>query len=73
MTRWRVEYVLAGVFVFLAALTAVVPDWIEVVFRVDPDAGSGALEWALVGTFGVFALIAAVLGRRDQRAAAQPH
>jgi hypothetical protein len=69
MTRWHLEYGLSGVFVFLAVLTAVVPDWIEVVFGVEPDAGSGALEWAIVGMFGVLAAIAAAFGRRDYKAA----
>jgi hypothetical protein len=34
------------------------------VFRVDPDRGSGALEWIIVATFGLLALIAAGLGTR---------
>jgi MYXO-CTERM domain-containing protein len=71
MNLWRVEYILAGVFVVLGTLTAVVPDWIEVVFKVDPDAGNGSLEWALVAAFGLLAAIAALLARRRHQAAAQ--
>jgi hypothetical protein len=31
----------------LLVVTAVWHDWIEVVFGVDPDGGSGLLEWAI--------------------------
>ncbi|WP_344097696.1 hypothetical protein [Microbacterium deminutum] len=59
-----VEFVLAGVFAILAILTAVNPQWIETLFGVDPDRGSGALEWIIVAVFGVLALLAAGLGTR---------
>jgi hypothetical protein len=68
-----VEYALASVFVLLGVLTAVVPDWIEFVFKIHPDAGNGAVEWVLVAIFGVLAAIAAVYGRRDYKAAARLH
>jgi hypothetical protein len=32
----------------VAVLTMLLPRWIEVVFGVDPDGGSGAVEWAVV-------------------------
>ena len=32
----------------LLAMTVVWKDWIEIVFNVDPDAGSGAVEWGVV-------------------------
>lgn len=69
MTRARIEFLLAGVFVILAVLTAFVPTWIEEVFKVDPDAGSGALEWAIVGLFGVLAIVSALFGRHHYRVA----
>jgi hypothetical protein len=69
MTKWRVEYALSGVFAFLTALTAVVPDWIEVVFKISPDAGNGSLEWFFVAVFGLAAVAAAGLARRHQKIA----
>lgn len=64
MVRMIVEFVLAGIFVLLAIVTAVNPQWIETVFGIDPDRGSGALEWIIVASFGVLALVAAGLGTR---------
>jgi hypothetical protein len=69
MTKWRVEYALSGVFAFLTALTAVVPDWIEEAFKISPDAGSGSLEWVLVAVFGLAAVVTAGLARRHQKVA----
>jgi len=65
MVRMIVEFVLAGIFLVLAIVTAVNPQWIETVFSVDPDRGSGALEWIIVAVFGILALIAAGLGTRS--------
>lgn len=69
MRRWHVEIGLSGLFLLLTALTAVAPDWIELVFRVEPDAGSGSLEWALVAVFGLASVLTALLGRRSYKAA----
>jgi hypothetical protein len=40
----------------LAVLTVFWPQWIEEVLGVDPDAGSGALEWAIVVVLAVSAI-----------------
>jgi len=40
----------------------------EVVHPRCPDAGTGTLEWAVVGIFGLLAITAAALARRDYRA-----
>ena len=53
---------------FLALLTVVVHDWIEVVFRVDPDGGSGAVEWLVMCAFATAALVFASLARAELRA-----
>jgi hypothetical protein len=39
---------LAAVSAALLVVTIAWPDWIELVFRLDPDHGSGWLEWAIV-------------------------
>jgi hypothetical protein len=63
--RFRFELLVAVLAALAAVGTALVPDWIEVVLRVDPDTGSGAAEWAVVGALAVLALVAAALARRD--------
>jgi len=67
MTRFRIEVILASLFAILAVLTAIWPTWFEAIFEESPDAGSGAFEWAIVGTFGLLAVISGVLARRDYR------
>jgi MFS superfamily sulfate permease-like transporter len=46
--RFWAEVVLGVLSAALLILTTAWPDWIESVFRVDPDGGNGALEWAVV-------------------------
>ena len=61
----RVETVLAGIFGVLAVVTMLWPTWIESITGLEPDAGSGATEWAAVVVFAVAAVGAAALARRD--------
>ena len=65
--RLRVETVLAGIFALLAVVTTLWPDWIESITGLQPDAGSGAAEWAVVAVFAVAAVGAAALARHDYR------
>jgi hypothetical protein len=62
--RLEVELTLGALSGALFALTLVWPDWIEVVFRVDPDGGNGALEFLVAGTFLALSLVAGRLARR---------
>jgi hypothetical protein len=47
--RFKVETGLACLSLLLLAATLVWREWIEFVFRVDPDHGNGLLEWVIVG------------------------
>jgi ABC-type thiamin/hydroxymethylpyrimidine transport system permease subunit len=72
-TRLRIEVVLAVISAALCVLTLVFPEWIEELTGLEPDAGSGALEWIIAGIFLVAAVVAAVLARRDYRRLAADH
>jgi hypothetical protein len=67
--RTRVDVVAAALFGFLTVLTLVVPDWIEVVFKVEPDGGNGSLEWLVVAGMALVAAAFAVDARRTWPAA----
>lgn len=47
----------------IALVTAIVPDWIEVVFRVDPDGGDGSLERIVVLSLALGTLVLAAGAR----------
>jgi hypothetical protein len=48
-------------------VTLVVPDWIEVAFHVDPDGGSGSLEWLIVGFTATMTVLAGLSVARTRR------
>ena len=58
--------IIAGV-MFVATLFN--REWIEMVFRVDPDQGSGALEWFVVGGLAVVAIALGLAARYEWRRA----
>ena len=60
-----VEALLALGSAILLVMTLLWKDWIEVVFHVDPDAGSGALEWGIVGVTLLLTLVFVVLARAE--------
>ena len=55
---------------FLAIITLLWPDWIEIVSHIDPDQDSGSLERLIVGLAIVLTLTFLVLARREWRRAA---
>ena len=65
-----IELGLAGISAFLAIITLVWPDWIEIVFSIDPDQSSGSLERAIVGISFVLAVACVALAHREWRRAA---
>jgi hypothetical protein len=65
--RFWLEAGLATASAALLLLTLLAPDWIEAVFGVDPDAGNGSLEWALVGVLAVTAIAVLGAARREWR------
>jgi hypothetical protein len=63
------ELVAAAITAVLGALTAVFPTWIEAIFSVDPDRGSGAVEWAFVGVCFVMSGLSLLAARSSWREA----
>ncbi len=66
---FRIEGALAIAAAVLCGLTLAWSDWIEIVFGVDPDGGSGALEWALALGFLALGIGFGLLARRVWRRA----
>jgi hypothetical protein len=48
--------------------TAAWPEWIEMIFGVDPDNGDGSLEWLILGLTASCAIVASFRARMDLRA-----
>jgi hypothetical protein len=68
--RFWVESLLAAATGLLAVLTVLVPDWLEVAFGIDPDAGDGSVERLIVlGLALVTVTLFAVAGIEWRRAA----
>jgi len=65
--RFWLECALAGLATALTALTLIEREWIEVVFGIDPDRGSGALEWGIVLVGVGIAVTSAMAARIERR------
>jgi hypothetical protein len=65
--RFWIEAVLAALTGFLFLLTLISREWIEAVFKVDPDGGDGSLEWAIVGVFFAASITLSVMARAEWR------
>jgi hypothetical protein len=68
--RFWIDLALAIASAALVVITLLWKDWIEIVLRVDPDAGSGAVEWAVVAVSVCAMLAFSALAGRDLRSAA---
>ena len=67
--RFWLETGMAIVTCVLFVVTLLYRDWIEVVFGVDPDNRSGALEWLIVGALFVVTIALFTLARYEWRRA----
>lgn len=67
--RFWIPAALAGVTLFLAIITLLWQNWIEIVFRVDPDHGNGSFERWLVGVAAVLCLASLLLARKEWKRA----
>ena len=62
-----VRLALAAISAALFVVTLVWHDWVEIVFRVDPDRGNGWLEWLIVAAALGLTLIFSVSARQEWR------
>ncbi len=67
--RFWLEAGLAAASAVLLVATFFWKDWIEIVFRVDPDNGSGSFEWLIVGVTAVAAVTCSILARMEWKRA----
>ena len=65
--RYRLKVAVGAVSAVMCVVTLAWQDWIETVFRVDPDQRSGWLEWLIVGVFAAVAIVGGLLARADWR------
>jgi hypothetical protein len=68
--RFWIEAALALLTAGLFVLTLISREWIELLFKVDPDGGDGSLEWAIVAVLLVATVVFAWLARVEWRRAA---
>jgi hypothetical protein len=66
-TRYRIELALAILSALAFALTLAVPEWIEGLTGLEPDAGSGALELGIALALLAATLAFGTLARVDRR------
>lgn len=62
-----VEAILAALTAILLAVTFIWNDWIEIIFRVDPDSGNGSFEKIIVGALLVVTLALITLASVEWR------
>ena len=65
--RFWMEVALSVVALVMAIVTVIAEDWIEQVFHVAPDGGSGELEKIIVVALVLVAVVSGFLARRESR------
>ncbi len=60
-----VEAGLAALSGCLFVVTVVWRDWVELIFKVEPDNGNGSLEWTIVLSLAVMTVVLGLLARRE--------
>lgn len=65
--RFWLESALAVVSGALVLLTLTATTWIETLFHLDPDRGSGSLEWLIVGSALVVTVASVTMAGREWR------
>jgi hypothetical protein len=68
--RFWVELGLGLASTVFAVLTLAWKDWVEILFKVDPDHHSGSLEWTIVAVAVAVTVIALAAARFEWRKAA---
>ena len=63
--RFWLESILGSVTGIVAVITLFWHDWIETVFKIDPDSGNGSAEWLTVLVL-LFATVTLALGARHE-------
>jgi hypothetical protein len=65
--RFWLESVFGSITGILTVVTLFWHDWIEVIFRVDPDKGSGSAEWLVIVLLLLVTVTLAVAARIEWR------
>ena len=65
--RFGLAMCAAGASAALAIATIAVPQWIELVFHIDPDGGSGSTEWLFVGLSFALAVVFSLIADAARR------
>jgi len=65
--QFYIELVLSLAALAVAVVTIVWNDWIEIVFKIEPDAGNGSLEKAIVVVLLAAAIVSGWLARTEWR------
>jgi hypothetical protein len=66
-SRFWVESAATIALASLAVITFLWHDWVEILFRIDPDEGSGMLEWGIVALLAGATLVAGAIAGLEWR------